>query len=89
MLDNSSTNIRIIEGCSNPCEATITAHYPWAMGMFLGDAHPFGLERLDKTCAPVGLRHYPFCHLITKWFYRDFIRYHRYKLFKLIDLVLS
>ena len=29
----------------------ILAHYPWAMGMLLGDVHPSELERLDKPCA--------------------------------------
>ena len=30
---------------SNPSAATITAHYPWAMGLLLGDVHPAELER--------------------------------------------
>ena len=29
----------------------ISAHYPWTMGMLLGDIHPSELERLDKPCA--------------------------------------
>ena len=28
----------------------ILAHYPWAMGVLLGDVHPSELERLDKHC---------------------------------------
>ena len=31
----------------------ISAHYPWAMGVLLGDVHPSELERLDKPCARV------------------------------------
>ena len=29
----------------------IIAHYPWAMGVLLGDVHPSELERLDKPFA--------------------------------------
>ena len=36
---------------SNPSAATITAHYPWAIGLLHGDVHLSGLERLDKLCA--------------------------------------
>ena len=36
-----------------PSEASIRAHYPWAMGLLLGDVHLSELERLDKPCATV------------------------------------
>ena len=40
---------------SNPSAATITAHYPWAIGLLHGDVNLSELERLDKPCATVGL----------------------------------
>ena len=33
----------------------ISAHYPWAMGMLLGNVHPSELERLDKPCVRAGI----------------------------------
>ena len=33
----------------------ISAHYPWAMGLFLGDVHLSELKRVDKPCAIVKL----------------------------------
>ena len=29
---------------------SILAHYPWALGVLLGDVHPSELERLDEHC---------------------------------------
>ena len=38
----------------NPSAGTITAYYPLAMGLLLGDVHLSELERLNKPCASVG-----------------------------------
>ena len=33
---------------SSSTATTITVHYPWAIGLLLGDAHLLELQRLDK-----------------------------------------
>ena len=36
---------------NNPSAAIISAHFPRAMGLLLGDINLFELEILDKSCA--------------------------------------
>ena len=55
---------------NNLSVATTTAHYPWDMGLLLGDVHLSELKRWDKPCAMydyqiLSQRHYPLSHLIT------------------------